>query len=72
MEIVFIIDDLVYPEFKKDFLRERPIPPDSSMSEDEWVKEWGRLQYLTAAERGKRIRYLEDMRMDSNIIRCKN
>lgn len=72
MEIIFIIDNLVYSEFKKDFLREHPLPPESGISEDEWIKEWGRQQYIFAAERGKRRKYLEDMVTDPNVVQCKS
>jgi len=67
--IAFDIKDLDYLDFKESFLRENPLPGDSFLTEDEWIKEWGRMQYLSAVERGKK-RLAENVVVDPGIISC--
>jgi len=72
MNIIFTINDLDYLDFKINFLKEQPLPSDSTLSEDEWIKEWGRRQYLAIVERGKRKLAQELSMVEDKIIQCKS
>lgn len=57
--MTFEIDDLKYPEFLEAFLLCQPVPldPDTgepTMTDNQWVKEWGRLQYWSTYRLGRK------------------
>lgn len=60
--LTFDIPDAKWPAFKEAFLESHNVPIDRetgepTMSENAWVKEWGRLMYIAAARQGaKRVR----------------
>ena len=69
-DFVFTIPEDKFLEFKEAFLKENPLPIDSNMTEDEWMREWGRNQYLAAIERGKKRLVQESISVDPSIITC--
>lgn len=66
--ITFTIQDANYDKFKRAFLKENPAPSDFNLGVDEWVKEWGRRQYLSAMERGEYRLAEESVIIDRSII----
>ena len=59
-------------EFKGGFLREHPIPTDEggslTMSELDWIHEWGKQQYQFAYERGKTKLAQDATNINSEVI----
>ena len=58
--ITYTISDEFYEEVKDDFLIAHPVPKDENgeliMSAGEWIREWGRMQFVKARKLGKRIK----------------
>ena len=58
----FDVSDEKWPTFKEAFIECHNVPVDPetgepTMSEDDWIKEWGRLMYLSVVRQGlKRVR----------------
>ena len=56
-QVTFTIDDANLAEFKTGFLRTRPVPLDTSgnptMTENNWIREFGRRVYMNQYRRGK-------------------
>jgi len=72
-KITFTIDDNKLEEFKSGFLKENPVPglapkEEKQLTEDQWIKEWGRLQYIRAYKRGKRKIAEDTMSLEQEII----
>jgi len=53
VELKFIIDDLKFEEFKTGFLKSLPVPEDSGLTENKWIKEWIKNQLLNVYKSGK-------------------
>jgi len=53
MELKFTIDDNKFEEFKTGFLKALPIPEDSGLTENKWIKEWIKNQLLNVYKTGK-------------------
>ena len=60
--VTHTIEDEKYPEFLEAFLVNQPVPLDPqtsepTMTDNQWVKEWGRIMYWNAYRHGlKRAR----------------
>lgn len=56
--ITYTIPDAKLAEFKSGFLRIYRVPSDEygdpSMTESEWIKEWGKRQFINAYKEGKK------------------
>lgn len=68
--IIYTIPDELLPEFKKGFLKSCPVfieEGELPMSENQWIKEWGKRQFLRAYRKGikqlaeGRVKYKEDL-----------
>lgn len=70
INISFGIKDEDYSDFESAFLKENPIPIDSTLTPIGWIEEWGRQQYLRAVERGKIKLAQEGVVVDPDIILC--
>jgi hypothetical protein len=68
--ISFNISDENYVDFENAFLKENPVPLESSLTPIEWIEEWGKQQYLNAVKRGKIKLAQEGVVVDPNIISC--
>ena len=68
--ISFEIQDEDLLTFKNAFLKENPIPIDSTLTPLEWIQEWGRLQYLKSVVRGELKLIQETTTIDPDIILC--
>jgi hypothetical protein len=70
--VVLTIDDLDMDDFKVGFLKAAPVPLDENgdptMSENAWLKEWGRNQYFRTYRSGKTRTAGETAVIDENIV----
>jgi len=70
--ITYTISDEKLNKFKTAFLRNCPVPPDASgepaMSDNEWIKESGRLYFYHHYKSGKEKLAAEAADIDSIII----
>lgn len=72
-ELIYTISDTKIIEFKEGFLKCCPVPVDvetglPEMTENEWIKEWGKTQFLNMYKRGKRQIACEEVLIDNNIV----
>lgn len=73
-KIIYEIEDGDdYIEFKTYFLEAEPAPIDMNdvplMTEGEWIKEWGKQQFINAYKRGKRTAALEAIQEQADLIK---
>lgn len=70
--ITFNIPNDKLLEFKLGFLKRHPVPVDISsnptMTENQWLKQWGKQQYFQAYQTGKKQLAYEDEPTDSSIV----
>lgn len=68
----YTIPDNKLAEFKRGFLKCQTVPLDSEgnpkMSENEWIKEWGRLQFVKAYQTGIRQIAREELILEEDVI----
>ena len=72
MDINYSIDKIDEDDATQAFLYIHPIPKDSkgtTMSVEEWIKEWGRLQFVNAIMQGKRLMAEAAIIVKSDIIK---
>lgn len=59
-------------KFKAGFLRACPVPLDDddqpTMTEDEWIKKWGKEQFLNQYRRGVQLLKRDEVVYESDII----
>lgn len=65
-QITFNIPDNKLAAFKTGFLEEWPTP--DGMSDNEWIKQWGKEQYIDAYKRGVRKLATKAALIDNDII----
>lgn len=67
--VTFYIPDNKLDEFKAAFIRQFPVPiEDPPLTENEWIKKWGRIQYLRAYRNGKNLLAADAVNIDDEII----
>ena len=70
--ITFNIPDDKLPEFKLGFLKRHPVPIDiggnPTMTENQWLKQWGKQQYFQAYKTGKKQSAYENQLVDGTIV----
>lgn len=70
--IIYTIPDAVYEEAKDDFLTAHPVPKDENgdplMSDGDWIKEWGRRQFVKARRNGRIIKAHNSVSVSDNWI----
>lgn len=72
MDINYSIDKIDEDDATQAFLCRHPIPKDSkgvTMTTGEWIKEWGRLQFINAIIQGKRLMAEAAIIVKSDIIK---
>lgn len=72
-QIIYNIPTEKLEEFKIGFLKSSPVPIDDEtglleMTENEWLKEWGRRMFLQAYKNGKQKLAREELEIDINIV----
>ena len=71
-QITFTIDDSKLAEFKEGFLARNPTPLDDEgeiqFTDNQWLKEWGKRQYIKAYTRGKGKLAEKAVILEDNII----
>lgn len=65
-KITFTISEDKFEEFKEGFLKCQPTPKD--MTDNEWIKEWGKQQYIRVYRIGKQQIAREHAIIDENIV----
>ena len=65
-KLIYIIPDEKLDEFKKGFLKCQPTPND--MTDNEWIKKWGRIQFMQAYRIGKQQLAREQASVESELI----
>lgn len=65
-QIIFDISDAKVPAFKAGFLKEWPTP--EGMTDNQWIKQWGKEQYLNAYKRGLKTLAIEATEVDEGIV----
>jgi hypothetical protein len=71
--VTITIPDAKLAEFKVGFLKCNPVPTDEDtgdplFTEDAWMKEWARREYLKMYSRGKRQIATETATLDNDIV----
>lgn len=70
--ITFNISDDKLSEFKLGFLKRHPVPMDIDgnpiMTENQWLKQWGKNQYFQAYQTGKKQLAYEGEPTDNLIV----
>lgn len=65
-KLIYTIPDEKLDEFKEGFLKCQPTPND--MTDNEWIKKWGRIQFMQAYRIGKQQLAREQVIIDENIM----
>lgn len=73
VSVTYTIPDEKFDEFKEAFIRAKPVPLDDDrnpiMSENEWIKEWGRRAMFAIFSRGREELHRDTMQaIDENIV----
>lgn len=70
--ITFNIPDDKLIEFKLGFLKRHPVPIDiegnPAMTDNQWIKEWGKQRYFRAYQTGKKQLAYDNELTDSTIV----
>ena len=71
-QIIYTISDEKLAEFKAGFLKINPVPLDEegepTMTEAEWIKEWGKLHFIKAYQDGKKKISREAAEIEEDLI----
>jgi len=70
-EITYTIPDEKLDEFKECFLLAEPKPTEidgEPISDNAWIKKWGRMKFMQAYIKGKLIKAKQSMEIDKEII----
>ena len=67
-QIIFTIPDDKIAEFKAGFLKIRPNPEPDTYNDNQWIKEWGKRQYIETYRRGKQALAQEAASVEDNLV----
>ena len=71
-QITYIISDDKLAEFKSGFLKHCPVPTNRNgvpiMTENAWIKEWGKQKFIWAYKKGKHLFALEQSEIEKDLI----
>lgn len=70
-EIKYTIPDDKIDEFKECFLlaEPKPISPVGEViSDNAWIKKWGRMKFMQAYHKGKKLKVAQSIQIDEDMI----
>ena len=71
-QITYTISDSNLPEFKMGFLASKPVPTDDEgnpiMSENAWIKEYGKRQFIREYKNGKHILAMQQAQLEDDLV----
>ena len=66
--LTYTIQDENLAEFKAGFLIKNPNPPDSGLTDNQWIKKWGLRQFVDAYAMGKRMLAKNAASIENSLI----
>jgi len=66
-QITYTLPDDKIDEFKRGFLKVYPTP--EGMTDAQWIKQWGKEQFLNAYMAGKQITANESVAIEKDLIK---
>lgn len=71
-KITYTINDSKLDEFKTGFFVFVPVPTDANgkpeMTENQWIRQWGKMQFLNAYKKGKMMLAHKAVKLTKDII----